>query len=204
MTKVFLIRHGATVLSKEDRFAGSSDVALSDEGWTQVRKLGVRLSKEKISAVYCSDMHRAIHTAEAVATPHGLTPIQRPALREIDHGHWEEMIHQDVERQFAAEYQAWNADPLLAAPPGGESGMSVLARSLPELRRIILAHDGQTVAVVSHKATNRLLLCSVLGIEPRLYRARVSQDTACLNVLEFLDPTSGRVRLLNDISHYAD
>jgi len=203
MTKVFLIRHGATVLSKEDRFAGSSDVALSDEGWMQVRKLGVRLAGEKISTVYCSDMHRAIHTAEAVAGPHGLTPIQRPALREIDHGHWEGMIHQDVEKQFAAEYQAWNADPLLAAPPGGESGLSVLARSLPELRRIILDHDGQTVAVVSHKATNRLLLCSVLGVDPRLYRARVSQDTACLNVLEFLDPTTGRVRLLNDISHYS-
>jgi len=203
MTRIFLIRHGATVLSKEDRFAGSSDVALSDEGWTQVRKLGVRLAAEKISAVYCSDMHRAIHTAESVASPHGLTPIQRPALREIDHGHWEGMIHKDVEKQFAAEYQAWNDDPLLAAPPGGESGLSVLARSLPELRRIILDHDGQTVAVVAHKATNRLLLCSVLGIDPRLYRARVSQDTACLNVLEFLDPTTGRARLLNDISHYS-
>ena len=93
MTRVFLIRHGATVLSKEDRFAGSTDVALSDEGWMQVRKLGVRLATEKISAVYCSDMHRAIHTAEAIAAPHGLTPIQRPGLREIGHGHWEGMIH---------------------------------------------------------------------------------------------------------------
>ena len=163
MTRVFLIRHGATVLSKEDRFAGSSDVALSDEGWMQVRKLGVRLATEKISAVYCSDMHRAIHTAEAVAAPHGLTPIQRPALREIDHGHWEGMIHQDVERQFAAEYKAWDADPLLSAPPGGESGLDVLARSLPELRRIILDHDRQTVAVVAHKATNRLLLAACSG-----------------------------------------
>jgi broad specificity phosphatase PhoE len=203
MTKIFLIRHGATVLSKEDRFAGSSDVALSEEGWIQVRKLGVRLATQKISAVYCSDMHRAIHTAQAVAAPHSLTPIQRPALREIDHGHWEGMIHEDVERQFAAEYKAWNADPLLAAPPGGESGLSVLARSLPELRRIILDHSGQAVAVVAHKATNRLLLCSVLGIDPRLHRARISQDTACLNVLEFLDPTRGRVTLLNDVSHYA-
>lgn len=202
MTKVFLIRHGATVLSKEDRFAGSSDVALSDEGWMQVRKLGVRLATEKISAVYCSDMHRAIHTAEAIAGPHGLTPIQRPGLREIDHGHWEGMIHQDVEQQFAAEYKAWEADPLLSAPPGGESGLDVLARSLPELRRIILDHNRQTVAIVSHKATNRLLLCSVLGIDPRLYRARFSQDTACLNILEFLDPTRGRVMLLNDVSHY--
>jgi probable phosphoglycerate mutase len=202
MTRIFLIRHGATVLSREDRFAGSSDVALSDAGWAQAEKLGQRLATETITAVYCSDMHRAIHTAEAVARPHGLTPIARPALREIDHGHWEGMIHQEVERRFTAEYQAWDADPLLAAPPGGETGLSVLARSLPELRRIILDHPGQTVAIVAHKATNRLLLCSILGIDPRLYRARIAQDTACLNAIEFRDPMNGRVTLMNDVSHY--
>ncbi len=203
MTRIFLIRHGATVLSKEDRFAGSSDIALSDDGVLQAQKLGQRLKGEKISAVYCSDMHRAVHTAEAVAGPHGLVPIQRKELREIDHGHWEGLVHKVVETQFAAEYQAWDADPLLASPPGGESGLSVLARSLPELRRIILDHPDQTVAVVSHKATNRLLLCSVMGIDPRLYRARVSQDTACLNVIEFRDPMNGRVVVMNDISHYS-
>jgi broad specificity phosphatase PhoE len=201
-TTIFLIRHGATVLSLEDRFAGSVDVALSEDGWMQVNKLGARLAKEKIAAVYCSDMHRAIHTAEAVAGPHGLTPIQRPALREIDHGHWEGQVHKEVEKNFAAEYQAWDADPLLVPPPGGESGLSVLNRSLPELRRIIDDHPNETVAVVSHKATNRLLLCMVLGVDPRLYRARVAQDTACLNVLEFRDAMNGRVVRMNDISHY--
>jgi len=203
MTVVFLIRHGATVLSKEDRFAGSTDVALSDAGIDEAKKLGKRLASEKISAVYCSDMHRAIHTAEAVAKHHDLTPIQRPGLREIDHGHWEGMIHKDVEKQYAAEYKAWDNDPLLTPPPGGESGLSVLARSLPALAKIVEDHPDQTIAVVSHKATNRLLLCSILGIDPRLYRARISQDTACLNRIEFRDINNARVTLLNDISHYA-
>jgi probable phosphoglycerate mutase len=203
MTVVYLIRHGATVLSKEDRFAGSIDVALSEDGINQARMLGKRLADEKISAVYCSDMHRAIHTAEAVAGHFNLTPIQRPGLREIDHGHWEGLVHKQVEKDFAAEYQAWDADPLLTPPPGGESGLSVLARSLPALAKIVEDHPDQTVAVVSHKATNRLLLCSILGIDPRLYRARISQDTACLNRIEFRDMNNGRVTLLNDISHYA-
>jgi probable phosphoglycerate mutase len=202
MTRVFLIRHGATVLSLEDRFAGSSDVALSDDGRMQAERLGRRLATEKIAAVYCSDMHRAINTAAAVAAPHGLTPIPRTALREIDHGHWEGRVHKEVEREFAAEYAAWDADPLLVAPPGGETGLSVLARSLPELRKIVDDHADQTIAVVSHKATNRLLLCSILGIELRLYRARIAQDTACLNVIEFRDAMNGRVTLMNDVSHY--
>jgi probable phosphoglycerate mutase len=203
MTIVYLIRHGATVLSKEDRFAGSSDVALSEEGELQAKKLGHRLANDKIAAVYCSDMHRAIHTAEAVAKPHGLTPITRPGLREIDHGHWEGMVHELVEERFAAEYKAWDRDPLLTPPPGGESGLSVLARSLPALAKIVDDHPHETVAVVSHKATIRLLLCSILGIDPRMFRARLAQDTACLNIIEFRDINNGRVTLMNDISHYA-
>ena len=121
MTIVYLIRHGATVLSKEDRFAGSSDVALSEEGVSQAMKLGHRLANEKIAAVYCSDMHRAIHTAEAVADPHGLTPVARPGLREIDHGHWEGMAHKSVEEQFAAEYKAWDAT-MLPIDPNATTG----------------------------------------------------------------------------------
>jgi broad specificity phosphatase PhoE len=203
MTKLHLIRHGATVLSKEDRFAGSLDVALSDDGVAQAKALGHRLKDEKIAAVYCSDMHRAVHTAEAVAEPHGLTPIRDPALREIDHGQWEGQIHKQVEKQFADQYNAWDADPLLTPPPGGETGLSVIARSLPAFAKIVAAHADQTVAVVSHKATNRLLLCMILGIDPRLYRARIGQDTACLNTIEFRDINNGRVVLMNDVSHYA-
>lgn len=202
LTKVLLIRHGATVLSLEDRFAGSSDVALSDDGRRQAMLLGKRLASEKIAAVYCSDMHRATDTAAAIARPHGLAPITRAALREIDHGRWEGMVHKVVEEQFAAEYKAWDADPFLVAPPGGETGLAVLARSLPELRRIVTDHPGQTVTIVSHKATNRLLLCSILGIELRLYRARIAQDTACLNVIEFREGMNGRVMLVNEVSHY--
>jgi broad specificity phosphatase PhoE len=202
MTKILLIRHGATVLSLEDRFAGSSDVALSDDGRAQANALGRRLANEKIAAVYCSDMHRAIDTANAVAKLHGLSPIIKLALREIDHGHWEGRIHKEVEQEFAEEYKAWDADPLLVAPPGGETGLSVLARSLPQIRQIVNDHPDETVAVISHKATNRLLLCSILGIELRLYRARIAQDTACLNAIEFRDAMNGRVTLMNDISHY--
>jgi broad specificity phosphatase PhoE len=204
MTKVLLIRHGATVLTLEDRFAGSTDVQLSDDGRMQADRLGRRLASQKIAAVYCSDMHRAIDTAMAVAKQHGLTPIVRPGLREIDHGQWEGMVHKVVEQQYVTEYKAWEANPFLVAPPGGETGLAVLSRSLPELRRIVLDHPDQTVAVVSHKATNRLLLCSIMGIDPQMYRARIAQDTACLNVMEFRESMSGRVTLMNDISHYTN
>lgn len=202
-TRILLVRHGATVLSAEDRFAGSSDVDLSDEGRELARRLSERLAKIKIDAFYCSDMKRTTQTATIVAKPHGRSPVGVPGLREIDHGRWERMIHKDVEKQFAAEYAAWTADPLNVAPPDGETGLHVLSRALPALLKIVSDHSGQTVLVVSHKATNRLLLCALLGIDPREYRRRVAQDLACLNVLQFTDATHAEVDLLNDISHYA-
>ena len=204
MTRILLARHGATTLSVEDRFAGSSDVQLSDGGRSAAGRLGQRLAPAPSAAVYCSDMVRARDTARAIADPHGLQPIARPALREMDHGSWEGLVHRDVETRFADDYKRWDADPLLAPPPGGESGLSVLARAMPELARIVNDHPDQTVAVVSHKATNRLLLCAILGIELRLYRARIAQDLACLNIIEFRDAAHGRVLLMNDTSHYAN
>ncbi|MDB5293631.1 MAG: Alpha-ribazole-5-phosphate phosphatase [Phycisphaerales bacterium] len=202
-TRVLLVRHGGTVLSAKDRFAGSLDVMLSDEGRSQAAALGRRLEPVRIDAAFCSDMKRAMDTAGAVCKSHGLTPVPVPGLREVDHGKWEGLVHKEVEVKFAAEYAAWNADPFTAAPPGGETGLQVLARALPALQQIVASHPGKTVLVVSHKATNRVLLAFLLGIDPRTYRDRLAQDLACLNVLDFSDPSHARGVVLNDISHYA-
>ena len=114
------------------------------------------------------------------------------------------MKREEVERQFAAEYAAWEADPFTFAPAGGESGVAVLARALPVLREIVAAHPGGHVLVVSHKATLRLLLSSLLGFDPRGYRDRLDQSPACLNVIDFRDPVRARLMLFNDTSHYAN
>lgn len=202
-TRLLLVRHGATEFTAEDRFAGSSDVALSDAGRAQAAALGKRLEDWPIAASYCSDMRRAIDTATLIVGPHRPPPTPRPALREVSHGHWEGMIHREVEEKFADEYRAWDADPLLAAPAGGgESGLAVLARALPELRQILLDHAGQCVRVVSHKATLRILLASLLGMDLRMYRRRLSQDLCCLNIVRFKGSADPQLVLMNDTSHY--
>jgi probable phosphoglycerate mutase len=203
-TRILLVRHGATTLSAEDRFAGSTDVELSDEGRAEAAALANRLASSLIIAAYCSGMKRAVATAKIVGEPHGLLPVHLDALREIDHGHWEGRIHKEVEEEYAAEYKLWNSDPLLVAPPGGETGLAVLARALPALRQIVLDHTfppGQTVLIVSHKATNRLLLSALLGIDPRFYRERLTQGLTCLNVIDFNSPDFGQVVVMNDTSH---
>ncbi|MBS2019876.1 MAG: histidine phosphatase family protein [Deltaproteobacteria bacterium] len=203
-TRLMLIRHGATTLSAEDRFAGATDVDLSDEGRRQARCLAERLASEKVAAVYASPMKRTRETASILATPHELEPILDAGLREIDHGRWEQLTRKEVEAKLPDEYASWEEDPFTFAPEGGESGLQVMARALPVIRGIVVRHPGQTVAIVSHKATIRLLLCTVLGIDPRGYRDRLDQSPACLNVVDFKDTVRARLMTYNDTTHYQD
>jgi len=202
-TRVFLIRHGATVLSAEDRFAGATNVPLSDEGRQQAQRLAARLADESIGAVYASDMARTMETAQFLAAPHDLTVQPRPGLREISHGHWEQMTRKEVEEKYPDEAFEWEKDPYTFAPSGGESGLAVTARALPSLIEIVRAHPGKNVIVVSHKATIRLLLSSLLGFDPRRYRDNLDQNPAALNIVDFKDLTRARLTLFNDTSHYA-
>jgi probable phosphoglycerate mutase len=192
------------MLTAEDRFAGSTDVALSDEGRRQAHGLAARLADDQIGAVYCSPLSRTSETAAILAAPHGIEPVPRDGLREVDHGHWEGLTRADVESRFGAEYARWEEDPFTFAPTGGESGLDVMARALPVVRQIVEAHAGDNVLVVSHKATIRLLISSLLGFDARGYRDRLDQAPACLNILDFKDAVRARLMLFNDISHYDD
>ncbi len=202
-TRIFLIRHGATVLTAEDRFAGATDVELSDEGREQARRLAQRLSAEKIAAVFASPLSRTVETASIIAEQHKLPVQTRTELREISHGRWEQMTRREVEEKYPEEAAAWDKDPYTSAPQGGESGLAVTARALPALIEIVRAHSNQRVIVVSHKATIRLLLSSILGFDPRRFRDNLEQSPAALNIVDFKDPVHARLSLFNDTSHYS-
>jgi probable phosphoglycerate mutase len=201
-TRVFLVRHGATSLTAEDRFAGSTDVSLSDEGRRQVASLAERLKGEALDAIYASPLQRTMETSRILAAPHGIEPLAEPALREIDYGRWEGLRRSDVERSFGSEYAIWEEDPFTIAPPGGESGVNVLNRALPVMRSIVERHRHRAVLIVSHKGTNRLLIGSLLGFDVRGYRDRLDQSPAALSILDFVSEVRARLRLFNDVSHY--
>src|SRR6202008_828978 len=107
VTRVFMVRHGATVLSAEDRFAGATDVELSDEGREQTRRLAERLSDTKIKAIYASPLGRTIETATILAAPHHLEVQTCDGLREISHGRWEQLTRREVEERFPEEAAEW-------------------------------------------------------------------------------------------------
>jgi len=202
-TRLYLVRHGATQLTAEDRFSGAIGVELSEEGKWQAARLGERFRNEGLTALYSSPLSRTVETARIIAAPCALALETRDGLREISHGRWEGLTRSEVESRYPDEYAAWEEDPFTFAPDGGESGVAVLARALPVIREIVTRHPGGHVLVVSHKATIRLVLSSLLGFDPRGYRDRLDQAPACVNVVDFCNPVRARLMLFNDTSHYA-
>ena len=192
------------MLTAEDRFAGVTDVALSETGREQARQLAARLAHERIAAFYASPLGRTMETAQIIARPHGREVAAKDGLREISHGRWEGKTRAEVEALYAEEYSRWEADPFSFAPKGGETGLALTARALPALLEIVAAHPDAHVLVVSHKATIRLLVSSLLGFDPRSYRDRLDQSPASLNILDFKDVLRARLTLFNDTSHCSE
>ncbi len=201
-TRLLLVRHGATPMTMEDKFSGAENVHLSDQGREQAARLAGRLESVKIAAIYTSSLDRALETAEILGKPHGLQPRLTANLREISHGHWEGLTVDEVKARFGAELSDWDADPLTFAPSGGETGVAVLARVLPEIRGIVVHQPGRTVLIVSHKGALRLAVSSLLGLDPRAYRDRLDLSPASLSIVDFTDPSHAQLVLYNDISHY--
>ena len=202
-TRVFLVRHGATVLSAEDRFAGATNVELSGVGRQQVEALSKRLAAQPIAAFYASPLDRTMETARILAAPHERSVQPDAGFLEINHGVWEGLTRREAETNFGDMYAKWEKDPYNFAPQDGESGLAVAARAMPSLLRTVAAHPGEVICVVSHKATIRLLLGAILGFDPRRYRDHLDLNPASLTILDFRDAMEARLNLFNDVAHYA-
>ncbi len=203
-TRVLLVRHGDTQASQDGRFTGGTDIPLSKEGRVHGSELAVRLARYPLNAIYASSMQRARETASFTAHVHGMEVIPVPELREMNHGVWDGKNREEILKQFGQkQIDEYDRDPFHFRPENGESGEDVLKRAAPALSQLVKKHKDQTILVVAHKTTNRLLICKFLGLDPQQYRDKLAQRPACLNVLLFPNENEAQLLLLNDIGHYA-
>jgi alpha-ribazole phosphatase len=199
MTKIILVRHGLTVWNHELRYQGHADVPLAEEGHRQAEKLAKRLAKEKLSAVYASDLGRASQTAQAVANHHQIPVTLLPSLREINFGLWEGHTYQELQRDYPEVVQYWFDKPADTVIPQGETFWDVKERAYGAILEVVKKHPGENVAVVSHGGTIRTLLCAALDLDlNKLWQ--IKQDNTAVNILEFYD-TKALVSLVNDTHH---
>ncbi|MBX6168200.1 MAG: histidine phosphatase family protein [Thermobispora bispora] len=194
-----LIRHGETPFSVEKRFSGVGDPALTPNGVAQAEALARRLAGEQVDAIVSSPLKRARQTAEAIAARTGLTVEVEEDLRETDFGAWEGLTFAEVRQGWPDLLTAWLRDPE-AAPPGGESFAAPARRAERARRRIIEAHPGRRVAVVSHVTPIKLLVRAALNA-PFDAIHRMHLDLACLSVIDHYADGPAVVRLLNDTGH---
>lgn len=195
------LRHGETELSRADVFCGSGlDPKLTPEGQEMATAFADFYKAKPWTAIYCSGLQRTIETAKPLCASIGIQSQVRPDLNEIGYGKWEGLTKTVVEQTYHDEYIEWLADPAWHAPTRGELAVAVARRSLQVIDEIKRKHPSGNVLVVSHKATIRILLCSLLGIDVGRFRYRLGCPVASLSVVEF-SMTGPLLHTLADRSH---
>lgn len=197
---LYFLRHGETLASETGGYSGTLDVDLTPEGFLMAQDFAAAYKSFSWEAVFCSPLRRSIATAEPLCEAVGLKMQIRDGLREISYGQWEGKTPEDVNRRFHDEYVRWLADPGWNAPTGGERGVDVARRSSIVLDEIERTQPSGNILIVSHKATSRIMLCSLLGIDVGRYRDRISMPVASLIVVEMADQ-GPLLKLLGDRSH---
>jgi alpha-ribazole phosphatase len=205
MLELWLVRHGQTDFSRENRFCGSIDPSLNDIGKRMADALGAAHGADQWDAIYCSTSTRAQQTAAPLAKHAGVTPVLDAGLREISYGEWEGLKHEEARAKFPAIYEYWAQDTASRATPGGETAFMVASRAAPVIERIRREHQDGRVLVVSHKATLRILVCALLGMDVRLFRERIAQPVCALSRFEIKTQKTGgstaMLTMLGDVSH---
>jgi broad specificity phosphatase PhoE len=157
LRRIVLLRHGETVGNSRERFHGSGDVALSDEGRAQVRAAGRRLATEVFEVVAASPLRRAWQSA--VLLSGGAPVLLVPEFREIDFGRWEGLTAAEIEAQDPVLYRAWREGAADFEFPGGErraafrervgKGLATIANTGAE-NALVAAHRGVIRAIGNH------------------------------------------------------
>jgi len=200
VTTLYLVRHGETEGKDRQCYHGSTDVRLSDRGITQIKCAAAFIARRliasspdrhnnldnKLAAVYCSSLERAIKSAEIIAAPYGLKPVELPDLAERSFGIWEGMTFSEIGEKHPEAFAAWFANPVTYNPGGGENVMQVRERVTRAMERIGTHHKGSHISVVAHGGVNRIIICHILGM-PLENVFRIEQDYGAVNIIEFWD-----------------
>jgi broad specificity phosphatase PhoE len=199
-TTTLLLRHGQTALSVERRFAGRGDVPLTETGRRQAAAAGSALAaRGGVELIVTSPLGRARRTAEAVAERTGAGLLVDDGLAETDFGEWEGLSFAEAGAQWPGELAAWLADAEFP-PPGGESFAAVAVRVDAALDRLLAAHRGKTVVVVSHVTPIKTIVCRAL-LAPPAALFRMHLDVASISQAEWFANGPALLRSLNDTAH---
>jgi probable phosphoglycerate mutase len=201
--KLYLLRHGETIYSRNGGYCGDLDPELTPEGVQMAEGFAAHYASIPWSAVYVSPKQRTIATAKPLCTALGIEMQVRQGLTEIAYGQWEGQTQDFVKHTYGEDYIRWMTEPAWNAPTGGETGVEIASRSSLVIAEIEGKFTSGNVLVVSHKATIRIILCTLLGIDLGRYRDRIDVPAASVSVVKF-DVYGPMLQILGDRSHMSD
>lgn len=204
MLQLYFLRHGQTTSSRNNLFCGSgTDVPLTSEGKEMAHAFANFYKDTNWNAIYYGPLHRTRLTAEIIHANSGIPMHQRDALTEIGYGEWEGKSVEEVDREFHDEHLRWTADPAWYPPTGGESATTVAARALSAIAEIRKTSAEGKVLIVSHKATIRISLCALIGIDVGRFRYRLACPVGSVSVVQFGD-NGPLIEQIGDRSHLTE
>ena len=203
MTKVYIIRHAEAEGNLYRRIQGWYDSRLTDLGLKQVEALRRRFENTEIDAVYSSDKTRTRRTAAALYKDRGLPLHETPRLREIHMGVWEDMPWGNVERYDREQLSRFNSNPEQWSVEGREYFPETQKRMLGIVRELAEKHEGQAIALFTHGAAIRALMCALKGVPSNeIASIRHCDNTA----VALLNVENGEIALeyMSDSSHLGE
>jgi probable phosphoglycerate mutase len=201
--KIYLLRHGETEHSQRGAYCGAMDPELTPEGHLMAQAFATAYQAIPWTAIYVSPMKRTIATAQPLCDAVGLPMQLRDGLREIGYGAWENLEQADVKQRYEHDYIRWLTEPAWNPPTNGETAVQVASRALPIITEIESGYPSGNVLVVSHKATIRIILCSLMGIDLGRYRDRIDAPAASLSIVKF-DIHGPMLEILGDRNYMPD
>ena len=185
MTTIMLIRHGETDWNVEEIFRGGIDIELNETGIKQAQLLAKYLADVPITATYSSPLRRALKTADIIVSYHSVSIEIAPELTDFDYGEWQGLSHGVVKERYKELHNEWLRSPHLVRMPNGESLDDVRERAMGLIQQAIAKHEG-TVALVSHRVVNKVLICALLGLDGSHFW-NIKLDTCGLTTFTYED-----------------
>ena len=198
--KLYLLRHGETIYSRSGGYCGDIDPELTSNGTLMAQAFGETYRHLPWEAIYVSPKRRTVATAQPLCAAISMEMQLRDGLREISYGKWEGQTVDAVKQQYADDYIHWLTEPAWNPPTGGETAVQIASRASLVIAEIEAKYKSGNVLVVSHKATIRIILCSLLGIDLGRYRDRIDALAASVSVVKFAEH-GPLLEILGDRSH---
>ena len=199
--KLFCVRHGQTDWNVKGKFQGRTDIPLNSKGLRQAHSVAEMLSGLSLDSVWSSELSRSRQTAEKIASFHDLEVNISEGITEISHGKWEGLVAYQIEQKWPGMLEKWHLDPHMVTMPDGENLLDVQKRAVNTISEII-SSEHENIAIVSHDAVLKVLLCHWLGCPVRSFW-RFQLSNCSITLVEY-NNIGIRIPLMGSTSHLGD